>query len=134
MERGRRRKFIRTLQKPSDEFQKISYRYVESGKWKVHDQLSTFHFPFSTLLMSKFQIFTPAEITSMRKAGKILRECLQHTAAHVKPGITTLELDQIAEEFIRSHEGAVPAFKGYRNYPHTLCTSVNDQCVHGLPG
>ena len=84
--------------------------------------------------MSKFQIFTPAEITSMRRAGKILRECLQHTAKHVKPGITTLELDRIAEEFIRSHEGAVPAFKGYRNYPCTLCTSVNDQCVHGLPG
>lgn len=84
--------------------------------------------------MSKFQIFTPAEISSLRRAGKILRECLQHTAKHVKPGITTIELDRIAEEFILSHNGAMPAFKGYRNYPHTLCTSVNDQCVHGLPG
>ncbi|MBI3331575.1 type I methionyl aminopeptidase [Candidatus Peregrinibacteria bacterium] len=83
--------------------------------------------------MSKFQIFTPGEINSMRKAGKILRDCLLHTAKYVKPGITTLELDAIAEEFIRLHEGATPAFKGYRNYPFTLCTSVNDQCVHGLP-
>lgn len=83
--------------------------------------------------MSKFQIFTSAEISSMRRAGKILQDCLQHVAAHVQPGVKTAELDRLAEAFIRSHPGATPAFKGYRGYPFTLCTSVNDQCVHGLP-
>jgi methionyl aminopeptidase len=52
----------------------------------------------------------------------------------VAPGITTKELDRAAEEFIRKHEGATPAFMGYHGYPATLCTSVNEQCVHGLPG
>ena len=84
--------------------------------------------------MSGFQIFTPAEIDSVRRAGKVLAACLQHCASVVKPGMTTRELDAIAEEFILSHDGATPAFKGYRNYPATLCTSVNDECVHGLPG
>lgn len=83
--------------------------------------------------MSQFQIFTPAEIASLRKAGKILAECLRHVGSKVTPGITTMELDRIAEDFILSHDGARPAFNGYRNYPFTLCTSVNDECVHGLP-
>ena len=52
----------------------------------------------------------------------------------VAPGISTKELDRAAEEFIRSHEGATPAFQGYHGYPATLCTSVNEECVHGLPG
>jgi len=83
--------------------------------------------------VSQFQIFSQAEIESLRKAGKILAACLKHCAAAVKPGMTTKELDKIAEEFIVSHNGARPAFKGYRNYRYTLCTSVNDECVHGLP-
>lgn len=81
-----------------------------------------------------FQIFTTAQVESLRKAGKILRECLQHTAKHVKPGMTTKELDLVAEKFIREHPGATPAFMGYNGYPATLCTSVNDECVHGIPG
>jgi methionyl aminopeptidase len=52
----------------------------------------------------------------------------------VEPGITTKALDLSAEEFIRSHEGAEPAFKGYQGFPATLCTSINEQCVHGIPG
>jgi len=52
----------------------------------------------------------------------------------VKPGVTTEDLDKAAEEFILSHDGATPAFKGYQNYPATLCTSVNEGTVHGLPG
>jgi methionyl aminopeptidase len=52
----------------------------------------------------------------------------------VRPGISTLELDRIAEEFIRSHDDAEPAFKGYQGFPGTLCTSVNAECVHGIPG
>ncbi len=84
--------------------------------------------------MSTFQLFSPAQIESLRRAGKILRECLDMTAAAVRPGITTGELDRLAEEFILSHKGAKPGFKGYHGYPATLCTSVNDECVHGIPG
>ncbi len=87
-----------------------------------------------TEAVSQFQIFTSAEIASLRRAGKILAECLRHIASNVVPGIKTIELDRLAEKFIRSHDGARPAFKGYRNYPSTLCTSVNEECVHGLPG
>ncbi len=84
--------------------------------------------------MGKFQIFTAQEIESVRHAGKILGECLELMGQLVAPGITTKELDRAAEEFIRKHEGATPAFMGYHGYPATLCTSVNEQCVHGLPG
>src|SRR3989344_1564110 len=84
--------------------------------------------------MSSFQIFTQEEIAVLRRAGKILADCLRETAKEVKPGVTTASLDAFAEQCIRSHDGATPAFKGYRNYPATLCTSVNDECVHGLPG
>lgn len=84
--------------------------------------------------MPHFQIFSPQQIESLRHGGGILRACLDYCASIVKEGITTEELDIKAEEFIRSHEGAEPAFKGYRNFPATLCTSVNEVCVHGLPG
>ncbi len=84
--------------------------------------------------MSQFQIFTQNEVAILRRAGKILADCLQLTAKKVKPGVTTAALDTFAEAFIRSHESATPAFKGYRSYPATLCTSVNEECVHGLPG
>lgn len=88
----------------------------------------------NTLIMGKFQIFTAKEQDSLRRAGKILAECLEYTGSLVTPGITTKELDRAAEEFIRKHEGASPAFQGYHGYPATLCTSVNEECVHGLPG
>lgn len=84
--------------------------------------------------MPTFQIFTDDEIELLRKGGSILRSCLVETAKHVKPGITTGHLDYIAECFILSHNGAAPAFKGYNNFPATLCTSINEQCVHGIPG
>lgn len=84
--------------------------------------------------MSSFQLFSAEEIELLRRGGNILRQCLTETALRVRPGITTGELDRFAEEFIRSHEGAAPAFKGYHNFPATLCTSVNEQCVHGIPG
>jgi len=82
--------------------------------------------------MSQCQIFRPEEIASVRRAGSILRACLEMLAKEVKPGITTVELDKLAEDFIR-HHGGEPAFKGYHNFPATLCTSVNDECVHGIP-
>ncbi len=80
-----------------------------------------------------FQIFTPRQIASLRRGGAILRRCLQHVASLVHPGVKTQELDAAAESFIRA-EGALPAFKRYQGYPATLCTSVNEQCVHGIPG
>lgn len=83
--------------------------------------------------MSSFQILKPAQIESLRTAGKILRECLQATAAQVKEGMTTKEVDTFAENFIVA-AGGKPAFKGYNGFTGTLCTSVNDECVHGIPG
>lgn len=84
--------------------------------------------------MGQFQIFSAKEQDSLRTAGKILNECLAYMGELVAPGMTTKELDRAAEEFIRKHEGATPAFQGYHGYPATLCTSVNEECVHGLPG
>jgi methionyl aminopeptidase len=84
--------------------------------------------------VSSFQIFNAAQISSLRTGGNILRETLEHAAASVQAGMTTGDLDRIAEEFILSHTGAKPAFKGYRGFPATLCTSVNEECVHGIPG
>jgi methionyl aminopeptidase len=75
---------------------------------------------------------TPEEIEVMAKASKLVAETLEFLKTHVRPGVTTEELDRLAEEFIRSRGGR-PAFKGYRNYPKTLCISVNDQVVHGIP-
>lgn len=83
--------------------------------------------------MSRFQIFSEKEIASLRKGGRILHDCLQHVSALVEPGITTGFLDSMAETFIRDH-GGIPGFKGYQGFPATLCTSVNDVCVHGIPG
>lgn len=79
------------------------------------------------------QVFSPAEIASVRKAGAVLRECLQYAASLAKPGVTTREIDLKAEAFI-AERGGRPGFKGFRNYPSSLCISVNDECVHGLPG
>jgi methionyl aminopeptidase len=73
------------------------------------------------------------QLDRMRKAGRIVAETLTLIREQAKPGITTLELDRTAEEYIRA-QGAVPAFKGYNGFPATLCTSVNEQVVHGIPG
>jgi methionyl aminopeptidase len=83
--------------------------------------------------MSRFQIFNEQEVASLRKSGGILHDCLAHVSALVEPGITTGFLDSMAETFIRDH-GGIPGFKGYQGFPATLCTSVNDVCVHGIPG
>jgi methionyl aminopeptidase len=82
--------------------------------------------------MSRFQIFSEQEVASLRRGGKILHGCLAHVATLVAPGVQTGFLDSIAETFIRDH-GAIPGFKGYQGFPATLCTSVNDVCVHGVP-
>ena len=73
------------------------------------------------------------ELEKMRRAGRVVGETLQILQAAVKPGVTTLELDEIAEREIRAR-GAVPSFKGYRGFPATICTSINSEIVHGIPG
>jgi methionyl aminopeptidase len=75
---------------------------------------------------------TPAEIEVMAAASRVVAEALNVVKEAVRPGISTDELDSIAEREIRAR-GAIPAFKGYRNYPKTLCASVNEQVVHGIP-
>ncbi|NTW60889.1 MAG: M24 family metallopeptidase, partial [Nitrospirae bacterium] len=72
------------------------------------------------------------EIEKIRKAGLVVADVLREIRQLVRPGISTLALDEFAEQFIRA-AGAKPAFKGYRGYPRTVCTSVNEQVIHGIP-
>ena len=81
----------------------------------------------------KIIIKTSEEIEAMRHAGKILTETLDLLEKSVKIGMSTLELDQIAETFIRSHTGCRPGFKGYRGFTGSICTSINQEAVHGIP-
>jgi len=76
---------------------------------------------------------TPREIEIMREAGKIVALTHQELKKHIVPGITTKELDQIAEKTILKY-GAVPSFKGYNGFPGSICASVNEELVHGIPG
>jgi methionyl aminopeptidase len=76
---------------------------------------------------------TEDEIQLIRNSSLLVGKTLAEVAKHIKPGVTTLELDEIAETFIRDH-GAKPGFKGYRGFPATLCISVNENVVHGIPG
>jgi methionyl aminopeptidase len=76
---------------------------------------------------------SPEEIVIMRRAGAIVADTLDRLEAALAPGVTTAELDQIAEEAI-STAGARPSFKGYRGFPASICTSQNDVIVHGIPG
>jgi methionyl aminopeptidase len=76
---------------------------------------------------------SPGEIRAIERAGRILGALHREIAGRVVPGVSTGELDAFAEEFIRSHEGAVPAFKGLYGFPASLCTSVNEEVVHGIP-
>jgi methionyl aminopeptidase len=78
------------------------------------------------------QLKTPAQIAKMREAGLLVGQTLQVIAAAAQPGVTTADLDALAEERIRA-AGAVPSFKGYHGYPATICTSVNEEIVHGIP-
>jgi methionyl aminopeptidase len=78
-------------------------------------------------------IKSPREIEQLKKSNAIVAEIFQKLKKAIVPGITTKELDQIAEEMILSR-GAIPAFKGYRGFPATLCISINEEVVHGIPG
>ncbi|KMM36070.1 type I methionyl aminopeptidase [Guptibacillus hwajinpoensis] len=76
---------------------------------------------------------TPRELDIMREAGKIVALTHQELQKHIKPGITTKELDSIADRFIRQL-GAIPSFKGYNGFTGSICASVNEELVHGIPG
>jgi methionyl aminopeptidase len=76
---------------------------------------------------------SPEEIARIRANGAIVAEVLERVGEAVRPGVTTAELDRIAEAAIRAHPGAVPSFKGYNGFPAAICTSVNGEVVHGIP-
>jgi methionyl aminopeptidase len=80
----------------------------------------------------KIEIKSPEQVALMREAGLVVGRALELLRASVAPGLTTRALDAIAEESIRSH-GAVPSFLGYHGFPASICTSVNDEVVHGIP-
>jgi methionyl aminopeptidase len=74
-----------------------------------------------------------AEIEAMARAGRVVAETLRLIGEQLSPGVTTQELDEVAEEYIRS-QGGSPTFKGYRGFPASICTSPNSMVVHGIPG
>ena len=85
------------------------------------------------LLDRGVEIKTPEQIDAMRRAGLVVGQTLETLRAAVRPGISTAELDAIAENSIRS-KGATPSFLGYHGFPASICASVNDEVVHGIPG
>ena len=82
--------------------------------------------------VQQIEIKSQAEIELMRRAGALLREVRERIGEKVRPGITTRELDLMARQMIDAR-AATPAFLGYRGFPGTLCTSINEQVVHGIP-
>ncbi|MGH7720045.1 MAG: type I methionyl aminopeptidase [Gemmatimonadaceae bacterium] len=79
------------------------------------------------------QLKSEREIEVMAEGGRILAETMDFLRERVRPGLSTLQLDEMAEEFIRGHRGAVPAFKGLYGFPGSVCTSINEEIVHGIP-
>ena len=77
-------------------------------------------------------IKSPREIELMRKAGEILAQVHEELHAAVHPGMSTMDIDKLGERLIRSH-GCIPSFKNYNGYPASICVSVNDEIVHGIP-
>lgn len=76
---------------------------------------------------------SPTEVEEIRRSAGLVADTLEYLRPHVQPGVTTRELDRLAEAFIRQ-AGGVPSFLGYRGYKYSICASVNDEVVHGLPG
>ncbi|MCS6938900.1 MAG: type I methionyl aminopeptidase [Roseiflexus sp.] len=76
---------------------------------------------------------TRQQIAQMRAAGRLVAATFEMLREHVRPGVTTRELDRIAEQFVRKH-GAIPAYKGYRGFPATICVAINNVVCHGIPG
>ncbi len=82
--------------------------------------------------MNNVSIKTKDEIKLMKKAGNIVYKTHQYLKDYIKPGITTIELDELAENFIKDND-AEPSFKGYQGFPCAICVSINDEVVHGIP-
>jgi methionyl aminopeptidase len=78
------------------------------------------------------KIHTPEEIAKIRESAQIVGRCLRMIASEVHPGVSTMHLDRLAERFIRD-SGGEPAFKGYRGFPASICASINEEVVHGIP-
>ncbi len=79
------------------------------------------------------QLKTEREIEPIARGGAIIADLFRQIEPMIRPEVTTWDLDRFADDFIRSHEGAVPAFKGLYGFPGSVCTSVNDEVVHGIP-
>jgi methionyl aminopeptidase len=79
------------------------------------------------------QLKSQREIEVMARGGQILADTVTLMEQSVRPGISTQDLDKIADDFIRSHPGAIPSFKGLYNFPASICTSINNEIVHGIP-
>ena len=75
---------------------------------------------------------TRREIEIMKKAGRLVAQSHELVRKHIKPGVTTKELDWLVEDFLRS-QNAIPTFKGYNGFPFSICASVNEEVVHGFP-
>ena len=78
------------------------------------------------------RVYDPEAVSRIRESARIVGRCLAMLGSEVKPGVSTLALDRLAEEFIRA-EGGEPAFKGYRGFPGSICASINEEVVHGIP-
>ena len=83
--------------------------------------------------MAPIRLKSPSDIAKMREAGRLVAQVLQLMQEMAAPGVRTEQLDAAAADFITEH-GAAPAFKGYRGYPANICTSINEEVVHGIPG
>jgi len=78
------------------------------------------------------RVYDPEAVSRIRESARIVARCLAMLGSEVRPGVSTLALDRLAEEFIRA-EGGEPAFKGYRGFPGSICASINEEVVHGIP-
>ncbi|MCK5194173.1 MAG: type I methionyl aminopeptidase, partial [Desulfobulbaceae bacterium] len=83
-------------------------------------------------MTSSILLKSPEEIQVMQEANQIVAQTLAMVRRNIEPGVSTLQLDKLAEKFVRK-KNAVPAFKGYRGFPGSLCVSINEQVVHGIP-
>src|SRR5438552_3895095 len=87
----------------------------------------------TSLQKTQVELKTKSELAVMRRAGLVAGRTLEEVKKFIKPGVSTKELDEVAENFIR-RSGPKPTFIGYRDYPASLCVSVNEEVVHGIPG
>src|SRR5574344_425494 len=83
-------------------------------------------------MFNKTNTYTTADIQLIKESSLLVGKTLAEVAERIQPGIPIAILDKIAEEYIRDHQG-IPSFKGYNGYPATLCISINDVVVHGIP-